>query len=51
MFDFGVNMQANLSQIRLFPTMNKNIKDFNHTLIEGSNDNTTFTLIMEMQHD
>lgn len=44
-------MQANLSQIRLFPTMNRNIKDFNATIIEGSNDNTTYTPIYEMVHD
>lgn len=47
-FDFGENMQANLSQVRLFPDMRKDIKRLNGTLIEGSNDNSTFTPIMTM---
>lgn len=31
--------------------MNSNIKDFNATVVEGSNDNTTFTLIYTMKSD
>lgn len=48
-FDFGENMKANLSQIRIFPSMNKDIKRLNGTIIEGSDDNSTYTNIMTME--
>lgn len=50
-FDFGENMQANLSQVRLFPDMKMDIKRLNGTVMECSNDNTTFTPIMAMTMD
>lgn len=48
-FDFGENMQANLSEIKIFPSIKDDIKKLNGTLIEGSNDNTTYTTIMNME--